>query len=378
MFFHIFKNELKATVREKSFILWMFAFPLILATFFHVAFGDIYEADTLAMDIKTAIVENTENPAFNEVVKTVSAGDEALFEAKYLDEKSALKLLEENEIDSIIYVDEKISMTVAPKGDSQKQAVLKEFLDSYRINEAIIMDTMANNPQKINDVMTGLTAEFKGNENGSLTDANMDVYETFFFNLIAMVALFGSTTGLGAAISNQANLSSLAARRGISPVPKLTSIVATLLAKFLAHSACIVVAITYIKYILGHDLGDNTFMIYLSGIIGTLTGVSLGFFMGSIGRVSENIKISISCAFSMILCFFSGLMVGNMKMIVEENFPLLNRISPAALTCDLYYCLNMYDNYEMYIEKAATLIIISVVFIFGGFLLTRRKKYASL
>ncbi len=378
MFFHIFKNELKATVREKSFFLWMFAFPLILATFFHVAFGDIYETDTIATDIKTAIVENTENPAFNEAIKSVSMGDDALFNAEYLDEKSALQLLEENEVESIIYVDEKISMTVSSKGDSQKQAVLKEFLDSYRINEAIITDTMANNPQKINDVMTALTAEFKGNENVPLTDANMNVYETFFFNLIAMVTLFGSTTGLGAAISNQANLSNLAARRGISPVPKLISIVATLLAKFIAHSACAAIAITYIKYILGHDLGDNTFMIYLSGVIGTLTGVSLGFFIGSVGRVSENIKISISCAITMILSFFSGLMVGNMKMIVEEYFPILNRISPAALTCDLYYCLNMYDNYDMYIEKAATLIIIAVVFIFGGFLLTRRKKYASL
>ncbi len=377
MFWHIFKTDFKTTIRNKSFYLWLLIFPVILATLFHVAFGDIYEADFIAIDIKAAIVENTENATFNEVVKSVSTGEDALFEAEYTDEKSALKLLEDGKTEGIIYVDEKISMTVSPKGNSEKQAVLKEFLDSYRINEAIIMDTMQNNPQNLNDVMTALSTEFKGNENIPLTDANMDVYESFFFNLIAMVAIFGTTTGLFTAISNQANLSNLAARRCISPAPKLLSIIASFCSSLLAQFLSVIVAITYIL-LLGHDLGDNIFMIYLSGIIGATTGVSVGFFIGSIGGLSENIKTAICSAVTMTLSFFSGLMVGNMKMIVEEYFPLLNRISPVALTCDLYYCLNMYDNYDMYIKKATTLLIIAVIFVFGGFLLTRRKKYASL
>ena len=378
MFWHIFKTDLKATARNKMFIFWMLAFPIILGTFFHLAFANIYKTDVLIDIVPAAVVEKTEKEAFNEALKTVSTGDEALFNIKYTDEDSALKLLKNGEIEVVIYVDDKISMTVSQNGNKNNQTVLKEFLDTYRINEAVIMDTMQNNPQKINDVITALTSEFTGNKNVSLTDGNMDVYETFFFNLIAMVALFGMITGLQAAISNQANLSDCAVRRCIAPTHKLLSIAASLFSAFLAQSASIIISITYIKFVLGHELCDNTFMVYLSGIIGTFTSVAMGFFVGSIGRLSESVKIGISTSVSMILCFFSGLMVGDMKMIVEEKFPVLNRISPAALTSDMYYCLNMYNDYSMYIEKVISLLIIAVIFIFGGFLLTRRKKYASL
>lgn len=378
MFWHIFKTEIKATVREKSFIFWMMAFPIILGTFFHLAFSNVYDTETLIDTVPAAIVEKTENKAFNEAIKAVSTGDEAILDIEYTDENSALDLLEKGEIEAIVYVDEKISMTVPPNGSNINQTIIKEFLDTYRINEAVITDTMQNNPQKINEVITALTSEFTGNKNISLTDGNMDTYEAFFFNLIAMVATFGMLTGLYAAISNQANLSDCAMRRCVAPTHKLTSITASILARFIAQSASVITAITYIKFVLGHELCDNIVLIYLSGIIGTFTAISMGFFIGSIGKLAENIKIGISISVTMILCFFSGLMAGNMKIIIEENFPILNRISPAALICDLYYCLNMYDDYNMYIQKVLSLLIIAVIFIFGGFLLTRRKKYASL
>lgn len=378
MFWHIFKTEIKATVREKSFIFWMMAFPIILGTFFHLAFSNVYDTETLIDTVPAAIVEKTENKAFNEAIKAVSTGDEAILDIEYTDENSALDLLEKGEIEAIVYVDEKISMTVPPNGSNINQTIIKEFLDTYRINEAVITDTMQNNPQKLNDVITALTSEFTGNKNISLTDGNMDAYEAYFFNLIAMVATFGMLTGLFAAISNQANLSYCAMRRCVAPTHKLTAIAASILARFIAQSASVITAITYIKFVLGHELCDNIVLIYLSGIIGTFTAISMGFFIGSIGKLAENIKIGISISVTMILCFFSGLMARDMKIVVEEHFPILNRISPAALICDMYYCLNMYDDYNMYIQKVLSLLIIAVIFIFGGFLLTRRKKYASL
>lgn len=125
-------------------------------------------------------------------------------------------------------------------------------------------------------------------------------------------------------------------------------------------------------------MGGNIPMIYLSGAIGAFAGISIGFFIGSVGRMSENVKGAIATSVSMFCCFLSGLMVGNMKSIVEEKCPIVNRLNPAALTSDLFYCLTIYDDYTRYIEKAVSLIIISLVFITGGFLLTRRKTYENL
>ena len=40
--------------------------------------------------------------------------------------------------------------------------------------------------------------------------------------------------------------------------------------------------------------------------------------------------------------------------------------------------MNVYDDYKMYSKNVMTLAIMTAVFTVGGFLFTRRKKYASL
>ena len=80
----------------------------------------------------------------------------------------------------------------------------------------------------------------------------------------------------------------------------------------------------------------------------------------------------------MTSCFFSGLMVSGMKAVVEMKAPWFNRINPASVISDTFYCLNVYNDYKVYTEKIITMIIMTVIFTTIGFLLTRRKKYASL
>lgn len=378
MFLHNFKYDLKCTFREKSFLFWLLIFPIILGTLFHLAFGNMYETETLMETIPVAVVEINENQTFNMVLDSISKEKDPILKAEYLSEDEALDKLKNNKITGIIYSDEDLSLKVSDKGDTMKQTILREFLNSYRTNAAIITDTAMNNPEKIQNVTNTLMEEINCNENIKLSNGNMDPYAQYFYNLIAMVAFFGSITGLHIAIGNQGNLSAIAARKCISPTHKLTSITANLLASFLAQAVCVIVSITFIKYILGEDIGDKTPLIYISGIIGSLAGVTFGFFIGSIGKMSIGTKTGISMSVTMSLCFLSGLMVGNMKMVVEEYAPIVNRISPVALICDMFYCLNVYDNYDRYLEKLVSLLVLSIIFTIGGFLMTRRKKYASI
>ena len=81
---------------------------------------------------------------------------------------------------------------------------------------------------------------------------------------------------------------------------------------------------------------------------------------------------------TMISCFLSGLMIADMKSIISQHCPVVNKLNPAALISDLFYCLSIYDDYSRYISVTATLLIMTVLFTAGGFLLTRRKKYASI
>ena len=71
-------------------------------------------------------------------------------------------------------------------------------------------------------------------------------------------------------------------------------------------------------------------------------------------------------------------MVGNMWIIVENTCPVINRISPAALISRAFYTLGIQDNLNQYYQCILTLVGISALFCLGGFLLTRRKRYASI
>lgn len=376
MFFHNFKYSLKNAFRQKEFLFWILAFPIILGTFFYVAFNSMYEKESMFNKIPVAIVENTENTAFKEVIKELSSGEDAMFDSKFTDSQTALDMLKTNDISGIINVDSELSLTVS--NDGIKQTIIKSFLDQYQIRESIIMETVNNNPQNLQSVIDAMSQEINCNESLSLSNGNMDTYIQYFYNLIAMAAFFGSISGLYIAINNQGNLSAIAARKCISPTNKLTSITASLLASFVAQVICVSIGITYILFILKVDMGDKIPMVYLSGAVGSLTGVTMGFFIGSFGRLNQNVKMAISMSVTMLSCFLSGLMIGNMKSVIEMYVPIVNRINPAALISDLFYCLNIYNDYRRYTEKFVTLLILSVVFTIGGFLLTRRKKYASL
>ena len=80
----------------------------------------------------------------------------------------------------------------------------------------------------------------------------------------------------------------------------------------------------------------------------------------------------------MFCCFCSGLMVGNMKSVVARYAPWFNRINPAALITDSLYYLNIDSDYQRYAVAVISMAVLSAVLILLGFILTRRKKYASL
>lgn len=376
MFSHIFKYAFKNNIRQKQLVFWTMCFPIILGTFFYLAFSNLYEKDEIFSEIPVAVVMNHEDAEFRKTIDSVSNGDSPLFKVEYTDMEKAEELLKNEDVMGIICAGDELSLKVA--GSGLKKSIIKSFLERYNSVKTIISDTAANNPEKLPDVIAALSAEVSCIETSDLPGENMDVYVQYFQNLIAMVALFGTMSGMFAAISNEANLSAIGARKNVAPTHKLKRITANLLASFLVQTICIFISITYIIFILKINMGNKIPMIYLSGAGGSLLGVSIGFFIGSAGRASEGAKIGIAMTFSMLCCFFSGLMVGNMKMVIESHCPVINRINPAAVISDLFYCLAVYDDYSRYMEKMITLLIMTVLFVTGGFLLTRRKKYASI
>lgn len=376
MFWHNFKYELLSSLRVKDFIMWLMIFPIVLGTFFKIAFSGIYEKSETYSTIPVAIVENKENETFRSVIAGIESSDDPLLKVTYADEEKALELLKNKEVEGIIYVDDMLSLSVAEKGI--EETILKSFVEQYGVQESIIVDTAKKDPTKLADVISALSSGADTNRDIPLTEGNTDPYIAYFYNLIAMVAMFGSLTGLHVSIGNQGNLSALGARKCCSPTPKSISILASLLGSFIIQSLCIIVCVTYLDLFLKIDFGTNLPYVFLAGILGGILGVAFGFMMGSIGSMSLNTKTGICMSVSMLSCFMSGLMVADMKAIMAEKLPWFNNINPASVISDCFYCLNVYKDYDKYTLKLVTMLIITTVFIVIGLLLTRRRKYASL
>ena len=376
MFLHNLKYEIKTGLRAKDLIFWLMIFPVVLGLFFKIAFDGIYEKTTQFSAVPTAVVETEENEIFHSVIDTIEDADEPLLSVTYTDEENALELLKNGEVTGIIYVDEKLSVTVA--GEGIEETILISFVEQYTTQEKIIRDIIEKDPFKAEAVVSALSEERSILNEIPLTEGNTDNFVQYFYNLIAMVALYGTLTGLHITIGNQANLSPLGARKNCSPTPKSISLAASLIGRYLVQTVCMIICVTFIHFVLKIDLGSKLPLVYLAAIIGGTVGVSMGFFVGSIGNLKEELKIGVSVAFSMLLCFLSGLMVADMKEIIAENIPWLNSVNPAAVISDSFYCLNIYNDYERFTVKIITMLITSAIFVLLGFVLSRRKKYASL
>ncbi|MBR4361448.1 MAG: ABC transporter permease [Ruminococcus sp.] len=376
MFLHILMYEIKSSLRVKDLVFWLMLFPIILGTLFKIAFGDLYEKEVTTDAIPTAIVVTAENEVFRSVVESVSDSDEPLLKPEYLSEEAALKKLKNGDVKGIIYAGDKLSLTVS--GEGAEQSVLKLFVEEYTIREKIITDTVKTDPAKAQAVIAALSEKLETSEEKPLTKGNTDFYIQYFQNLIAMVAVHGSMTGLHVSMSQQANLSELGARKSCSAAPKSVSVLASLAGTWIVQSVCMIITVSFIAFVLRVDYGDSLPLVYAAAIAGGILGVSFGFFVGSIGKMKQGAKVGLCMTVSMVMCFLSGLMLGNMKMIMIEKAPWFNNINPAALVADSISSLNLYSSYDVYITKLVTMLVISVIFYVLGLLMIRRRKHASL
>lgn len=118
----------------------------------------------------------------------------------------------------------------------------------------------------------------------------------------------------------------------------------------------------YLDVFLGVNMGNRYGYILLAGFLAGVTGVGYGYVIGLLIKCSENFKEGIMRATTLFMCFLAGLMMGNMKYIIETNAPVINKINPAAVISDSFYSICVFGDVNMYVRCIATLIVMSVIF----------------
>lgn len=382
MFLHTFRYTAKQLFRQKDLLFWNLLFPILLSTLFSFAFSGLAADEAFhAIPVAVVLQDMDTSSGFKEVIDNLSQPEEdPLFDVRYTTKEEALSLLEKKEIVGILQESSPITLLVSSQMSNKKleQSILDSFVSQYNTKQQALEQIAVNHPEKLEDAIALLSKEISYNTETSYCDGDMDEMITYFFNLIAMSCLFASTGGLQIAMNNQANISSLGARKCISPVPKLISYTGTLSATILHQFLCVLLALAYMIFILKINFGTQLGYVVLTGFLGSMTGVSFGFFIGSIAKFGEAIRFGISMTFIMGCSFLSGLMMQNIRIYVEKICPWFNRINPAALISDSFYSLTVYQSHERYLINSITLVTISVIFCLLGILSVRREKYAAL
>lgn len=374
---HLVKYDILSTVRRFETIFWPLIFPLLLATLFYFAFGKVEEADFETVPV--AIVREEEpdtDTVFLSFLDSMGQDGSALIEGREMTREEALRALREKAVKGIFYVDATPSLTVG--GNGLAESILQSLLENYENGKQTLEQIAGTHPEGMQSAIEQMSDYQELVEQVSLGGRTTNGNMQFFYALVAMACMYGAFIGFGAALTLQANLTSLAARRCVTPTHKLTLIFSEMVSAFILHFINIVILLLYLRYVLKLDFQGQTPEMLLVSLIGCMIGVSLGIFVGSFGKMREGVKIGILLGISMVCSFLAGLMSGQMKYIVEQHVPVINRINPAALISDAFYCINVYNDWERYLRSLATLLVMCVILLAASFCMVRRERYDSI
>jgi ABC-2 type transport system permease protein len=356
-------------------IFWTLVFPIVLGTFFNLAFSNLSKEEKLDV-IDIAVVEKVDNKSLKDVLDTLSKeGEEKIFNTKYVTDEEAKLLLNENEIAGYIVVGEELNIYV--KENSIEQTIIKYVIDEYLQMNNVAKNVVEYNPQSISNGALALINENKEYFSDE-SNKNMDSTVNYFYTLIGMACIYGSFFGVYTVNEVEANLSKKGARITVAPIKKTTVVLSSLLVSLLVHYAEVLILIGYLTLILGIDFGNQIGYILLLAFFGSLAGISMGILIGVSNKKSENTKMGILISVTMLCSFLAGMMMMQMKYIIAKNIPLLGYINPVNMITDGLYSLYCYNTLDRYYINILGLVIFSLSLCAISYVFLRRKKYDSI
>ncbi len=389
MFLHNLKYSLKTLFRSKALIFWTFAFPIILGTFFKMAFSDIENSEKLDI-INIAVINNEEfnnDIVFKNTFKELSDknSENYMFDIKYTTIEESKKLLEEEKITAyILFKDNNIDMSINKNGinETVTKYVIDEVQSKKTILTNIITKELENNNYEVdyteivnlaNGIMNNSKAKFIDKSRSNLSYTMIEYY-----TLIAMACLYGSMLSMYIINYILPNMNSVGKRVSISGVHKSSLITSSLIASYIVQIIGIAILFLYTIFVLKVDYGNHIGKVILLMLTGSLAGLSLGVSVSTIIKTNENAKTGILVAITMIMCFLSGMMGITMKYIIDKNVKILNIINPANMITDGFYSLYYYDTFNRYYFNITSLVIFSILMILISYSGLRRQKYDSI
>lgn len=379
MFSHVFRYRLKILLREKTLVFWTLIFPFILSTLFHLVFSRM-SGSVQFSPIPIAVVDNEtdrSDPFFTQALAKVSTGENRLFDLLDCpDAVHAQTLLKEGKIRGYIQMDNPVQWHISRSGLSQ--SMVKSFLDQVTQLHHAVQTVLSRNPSAFSDLLAQLGEGRHPVKTVRGFGAKADLILILYYALLAMSCLYGAYYGLSLAQDVQGDLSARAARLNMVPMPKLQLFMSGLAASFVVHMGGLLLFLAYLNWLIGIDFGRRAVWVVATMIMGSITGLSLGAFVAVVVRGKEGVKVATLSTVTLLGAFLAGMMAPGIKYQIATSLPLLSWLNPVNLLADAFYALYYYDDFMRYGQNMALLMIFTLLFGAGAYLLIRRRQYVSL
>lgn len=335
--------------RDSGQVFWTILFPIILVSFFNLAFSGLtYET---IEDINVGVSED--NP-----LKFMLEDVEEFNIYEITDESYKDKLINE---EIHVYVDEDMELVVSQSGISQ--SIIKEVVE--QIKQAIAL----GRPIEGTEFQVSYIKQ-KDQESNSII--------VIYYALIAMVSAYALFIGIETVSLMQANLSNVGIRLNVTPLKKESFLVSGTIVAFILNIISNIILLLFLKYVLKLDLFTNFTYSFILIIIGNLFGVALGVFLGASSKKDNNTKTAFGIAITLFFSFLSGLNGPGMKSLIDEKAPIIGRINPFSIITNNLYRINLIGNTETFPEGIVVLGIYIVILLCGSYFFLRRRTYDSI
>ena len=393
MFFHNFKYSLKVLLKNKALLFWTFIFPIVLGTFYNMAFSNIEKSEKMSV-IDIAIVESddfNDNQIYREAFDSLSNedSDNRLFNITYTNLDESKKLLENNKIVGYLVFDgSDINITVNSNGDYETilKIAVDEITSEKKMYETLVKKEVEGQIKKGNyyidykKIVNNITERIKGSDVKikNITSNNISYTMIEYYNLVAMASLYGALISMFIVNKKLANMDSVGKRTAISPTKKGSMLIGSLLASYIVQLIGLTLLFLYTIFVIKVDYGNNLLLVFLLASAGSLAGLSLGIAIATLIKTHEGAKTGILIAITMTWCFLAGMTGITMKYVIDKNIPILNIINPANMITDGFYALYYYDTLNRFYFDVVSLFIFSIIMVLISLRGLRREQYDSI
>lgn len=392
----MFKYYFRRALRDRSFIFWSLAFPLLLMICFKISFMSAALEDMDFDPVKCTVVtegESAYSQEFEVVIMELSDAEkvkesnigydhEVVTIVPSANIEEAQEKILSNEVEVIFFVDAKNETIEVKVGDNPRTTslmVARSITESFRRNYTIMKDVAIVAPDKMELVIESISQSLPVmKQKGTFMGEATNYFYWYFYSTIVMGMFFNASAGVQVVFDIQGNLSGYGMRTSISPERKMNILLSSFMARYVLSAGITFFQIFCMNRFFEIPVANRLFELICFVLIGTLFAMSLGCIFGLFTRGEQSARDGKATGFIMLSVFLSGEMVVILPGVFEKYCPIINQINPATIMNFGFYRLVFYPSLRPFWMNMLKIGIATVVFLTLSIMKLRREKYAAL